>query len=90
MSIRRALVLVAVVILAVPAFSQLATDVYGGYVAAPSPNGATGAWRVEKHASKWLLVTPAGNYFWMAGVYTIAATGTSPSYAPSYHTLILN
>ncbi len=52
-----------------------ATDQYGGYTSLPSPNGGTGFFRAEKFtlpgqtASRWMLVTPAGNAFWMRSVY---------------------
>jgi hypothetical protein len=46
-------------------------DQYGGLVNVPSPNGATGSWRVEKFGSRWLLVTPAGNAFWSFGVFNV-------------------
>ena len=50
------------------------TDAYGGLLAMPSPNGATGFFRIEKFGSRWMLVTPVGNAFWYLGV---AATGNS-------------
>lgn len=50
------------------------TDTYGGLLALPSPNGATGFFRMEKFGTRWMLVSPAGNGFWYLGV---AATGNS-------------
>src|ERR1039458_7086214 len=45
-------------------------DLYGGLTAMPSPNGATGYFRVEKDPNnRWLFVSPLGNYFWLQSVY---------------------
>lgn len=44
-------------------------DIYGGFTAIPSPNGATGYFRVEKFRNRWMFVTPLGNAFWMRSVY---------------------
>ena len=42
-------------------------DKYGGLNACPSPGGGTGHFRVEKRASdsRWLFVSPLGNYMWL-------------------------
>ena len=37
----------------------------------PSPRGATGRWRSEKIGKRWVLVTPAGNAFWMIGIWGV-------------------
>jgi hypothetical protein len=50
-------------------------DQYGGLLQVPSPNGATGHWRVEKFKSHWMLVTPDGNAFWSFGVFAIDPAG---------------
>jgi len=45
-------------------------DLYGGLTAMPSPNGATGYFRVEKDPNnRWLFVSPLGNYSWLQSVY---------------------
>jgi Putative Ig domain len=49
--------------------SSSGLDQYGGLTAKPSPNGATGFFRVEKFGQRWMFVTPAGNAFWMFSVY---------------------
>jgi hypothetical protein len=56
--------------LTVNPFSSL-LDIYGGVLAAPSPNGSTGYFRTEKSGNRWFLVTPAGNYYFGLGVYSI-------------------
>src|SRR5229473_7323381 len=45
-----------------------AMDQYGGLLSAPSPNGGTGFFRVEKNNGRWALITPAGNMTWYRGV----------------------
>jgi hypothetical protein len=46
-------------------------DLYGGLAAMPSPNGATGYFRVEKNPNnRWLFVDPLGNYFWLMSIYS--------------------
>ena len=34
-------------------------------------DGATGVFRTGKVGTRWVLVTPAGNAFWMRGVYDV-------------------
>ena len=46
-------------------------DQYGGMEDSPSPNGATGFFRVEKFDNRWLFVTPDGNAFWRLGVFSV-------------------
>jgi hypothetical protein len=46
-------------------------DEYGGLADVPSPNGATGHFRVEKFGNRWMYVTPAGNAFWSTGVFAV-------------------
>src|ERR1022692_4128041 len=49
---------------------SMGLDLYGGLTAMPSPNGATGYFRVEKDPNnRWLFVSPLGNYFWLQSVY---------------------
>ena len=55
------------------------TDQFGGILALPSPNGATGNWRVEKFGNRWLFVTPEGNAFWSLGVFAVVPTGNAVS-----------
>ncbi len=52
-------------------------DQYGGLLQVPSPNGATGHWRVEKFKNHWMFVTPDGNAFWSFGVFAIGAAGNA-------------
>jgi len=47
-------------------------DQYGGLLAAHSPNGGTGHFRVEKFGNGWMFVTPDGNAFWSFGVFNVA------------------
>jgi hypothetical protein len=49
--------------------SSSTLDQYGGLLAKPSPNGASGFFRVEKFGNRWMFVTPDGNAFWMLSVY---------------------
>src|ERR1035438_4773102 len=50
--------------------ASIGRDLYGGLTAMPSPNGATGYFRVEKDANnRWLFVSLLGNYFWLQSVY---------------------
>ena len=44
-------------------------DEFGGVMAMPSVQGATGYWHTEKMGNRWVLVTPAGHAFWMIGVW---------------------
>lgn len=44
-------------------------DAYGGMTELPSPNGATGFFRLEKNNGRWTFVTPDGNLFWLKSVY---------------------
>jgi len=53
--------------------SSSITDIYGGLLAKPSPNGATGYFRVEKFGNRWMFVTPDGYAFWMRSVYNVIA-----------------
>jgi hypothetical protein len=50
-------------------------DAFGGALSLPSPHGASGRWRTEKIGNRWVFVTPAGNAFWMIGVWGV--TGDS-------------
>ncbi len=46
-------------------------DPFGGITALASPRGASGGWRVEKIGKRWVFVTPAGNAFWMIGIWGV-------------------
>ncbi len=46
-------------------------DQYGGYAGLSIPGGATGHFRVAKLNNRWMFATPAGNAFWMLGVYNV-------------------
>jgi hypothetical protein len=60
-------------------------DQYGGLLQVPSPNGATGHWRVEKFKGRWMFVTPDGNAFWMLGVYTVTGSDGIDESGSSYN-----
>src|SRR5437868_8539829 len=64
--------------------AQEPTDQYGGIIAAPSPSGATNSFRVEKNHSRWYLVSPAGNYMWLTGVYNISPSTSIDYLGSSY------
>ncbi len=65
--------------------SSLDLDMYGGIIALPSPNGATGYFRTEKDANnRWMFVDPLGNYFWMLAAYV-----ESPSFLQTSPTNVL-
>ncbi len=66
-----ALALLSSLILPVPAATAQTLDQYGGYTSLPVPGGATGRFRVGKLGSRSVFVTPAGNAFWMTGVFNI-------------------
>jgi hypothetical protein len=73
MALRWFLALTLVASLFLPATSAAQTlDQYGGYTSLPVAGGATGRFRVGKLGSRWVLVTPAGNAFWMTGVFNIS------------------
>ncbi len=55
--------------------SPVQVDAFGGVTALRSPHGGNGRWRTEKIGKRWVLVTPAGNAFWMIGVWGV--TGDS-------------
>jgi hypothetical protein len=46
-------------------------DGFGGLTAVRSRKEARGHFRVEKFGDRWMFVTPAGNGFWMRGVYNV-------------------
>ena len=51
--------------------SPAQTDPFGGVTALASPRRASGGWRVEKIGKRWVFVTPAGNAFWMIGIWGV-------------------
>ena len=59
-------------------------DQYGGLLSAPSPNGGTGHFRVEKFGSRWSFVTPVGNAFPMLGVYHVIGDSRNDELGNSY------
>jgi Putative Ig domain len=67
--------------LALTVASAPLTDQYGGLLTKPSPSGATGFFRTEKFGSRWMLVSPAGNAYWLLGVAVVSSTtpGLDPS-----------
>jgi hypothetical protein len=56
------------------------TDIYGGLSNLPCGNGAKAHFYVQRVASRWHFCTPAGNAFWMNGVYTVDASDTTTDY----------
>ncbi len=64
--------ILAAVLALTPSISPAQTlDQYGGYVGLSVPGGATGHFRVAKLNNRWMFATPAGNAFWMLGVYNV-------------------
>ncbi len=55
--------------------SPVRVDAFGGVTALPSPRGPSGRWRTEKIGNRWVFVTPAGNAFWMIGIWGITGDG---------------
>ena len=51
--------------------SPVRVDAFGGVTALPSPRGGNGRWRTEKIRNRWVFVTPAGNAFWMIGIWGV-------------------
>jgi Putative Ig domain len=51
--------------------ANLRLDQYGGLADAPVAGGATGYFHTAKVGSRWVLVDPLGNAFWMLSVYTV-------------------
>ncbi len=49
--------------------SSTELDEFGGVMAMPSAQGATGYWHTEKVGNRWVLMTPDGHAFWMIGVW---------------------
>ncbi len=62
-----------------------ATDQFGGLLALPSPNGATGHFRVEKFGNRWLFVTPEGHGFFLLGVYFVSGDDHTDELGSSYN-----
>lgn len=62
-----------------------ATDAYGGLTALPCPTASSlgrpaGRFYTAEVGSRWHLCTPAGNAFWMNGVYNVDATDDGTDY----------
>jgi hypothetical protein len=65
---------------------QYSQDQYGGINELPSPNGASGQWRLEKFGDRWAFVTPAGHAFFMLGVAGVSVTTGNNQMGVSYRT----
>ena len=52
-------------------------DEYRGFINLPCPNGPRPHFYTEKIGSRWHLCTPAGNAFWMSGVYNTGGMSDS-------------
>lgn len=50
-----------------------AIDAYGGAKALPCPNGAAAHFYTQEINGRWWFCTPAGNVFWLSGVYDVNA-----------------
>lgn len=62
-----------------------ATDAFGGLTAVPCPTASSlgrpaGRFYTAQIANRWHLCTPAGNAFWMNGVYNVDATDDGTDY----------
>src|ERR1700704_2863568 len=55
-------------------------DQYGGSKAIPCSSGAKPHFYTEKINNRWWLCTPAGNAFFMKGVYNVDMNDTTPDY----------
>ncbi len=55
-------------------------DKYGGMVRNPCPNGPKAHFYTQKIGSRWHLCTPAGNAFWMNGMYHVDDGDTGADY----------
>ncbi len=51
--------------------SAARVDMFGGVIALHSAKGGTGNWRTEKIGKRWVMITPAGNAFWMTGIWGV-------------------
>ncbi len=60
-------------------FEQLLDD-YGGLSAVPCPNGPQPHFYTQKVHDRWHFCSPAGNTFWMNGVYNVQAGDTTVDY----------
>src|SRR5687768_18337886 len=84
-SIHRAsinLCVVAMICAAAEAAPQL--DQYGGLLSLPSPNPATGNWRLEKINNQWWFITPQNNAFHYVAVYNVGTGDGNVSPAGTY------
>jgi len=59
--------------------AQTQLDQYGGSKAIPCSAGAKPHFYTEKINNRWWLCTPAGNAFFMKGVYNVDMNDTTPS-----------
>src|SRR6267378_3094342 len=60
--------------------AQTQLDQYGGSKAIPCSAGAKPHFYTEKINNRWWLCTPAGNAFFMKGVYNVDMNDTTPDY----------
>jgi hypothetical protein len=64
--------------------SPAQVDAFGGVTALHSPRGGTGRWRTEKIGKRWVLITPAGNAFWMIGIWGVAGDSLADERGGTY------
>ncbi len=57
------------------AYTFLGVDPYGGSTQKPCPAGPAAHFFTQKIANRWWLCTPAGNAFWMQGVFNVDTDG---------------
>jgi hypothetical protein len=62
-------------------------DQYGGV--GPRIGAVTGHFRIEKIGGRWLFVTPAGNAFFMVGVYDVSPSHNVDDLGGSYYQRVI-
>jgi hypothetical protein len=73
-------------VLAAPASGKpVALDTFGGFRNMPSPNRATGLFRVEKFGYRWMFVDPANNGFFMIGMYALSEDQSTDDMGSTYY-----
>lgn len=60
-------------------------DQFGGFSNMPSPNRATGMFRVEKFGNRWMFVDPANNAFFMIGIYALSEDQSPDDTGTTYY-----
>ena len=74
------------VVLAAPApANAVALDRFGGFSNLPSPNRASGLFRVEKFGKRWMFVDPANNGYFMIGVYALSEDQSADDRGATYY-----